>query len=159
MRLKQYTLSTPLICLMLISCGGGGGGGALDSPSNPSYTYISIQDCVDDGGCTYPNTIGAINVQKPDESDGVGNRLAWGFLNSASISLSVPAANGSQTISFEIRKTWPDDYAGFGVYDYSWNLSYDSDRFANPLEFKGGQINMFEDFFSSRFKNRYLFSF
>ena len=113
MKLKRYTLSTPLICLMLISCGGGGGGsggGALVQTPTPTYTeYV---DFVNNGG-TVPSVQGQIFRSKGGNqvysNDDYYPDTEFDNFSSITLQYSVPDANGNQSISMSGRVDWDGD--------------------------------------------------
>ena len=109
MKLKRYTLSTPLICLMLISCGGGGGGsggGALVQTPTPTYTeYV---DFVNNGG-TVPSVQGQILRSRPQGSSEIYTDTEFDNFSSITLQYSVPDANGNQSISMSGRVNWDGD--------------------------------------------------
>lgn len=111
MKLKQYSLSAPLICLMLISCGGGGGGsggGAL--VQTPTYTeYV---DFVNNGG-TVPSVQGQIFRSKGgnrvNSDDDYYPDTEFDSFSSITLQYSVPDASGNQSISMTGRVDWDGD--------------------------------------------------
>ena len=129
MKLKQYSLFAPLICLMLISCGGGGGGsggGALVQTPTPTYTeYV---DFVNNGG-TVPNVQGQIFRSKGiNPNTGYANNTEFDSFSSITLQYSVPDANGNQSISMSGRVNWDGDpFSGSdtftGTFDGSENYN------------------------------------
>ncbi|SVD97171.1 uncharacterized protein METZ01_LOCUS450025, partial [marine metagenome] len=131
MRFKQNTLSAPLICLMLISCGGGGGGsggGALVQTPTPTYTeYV---DFVNNGG-TVPNVQGQIFRSRGQDysTTYLGTDAEFDSFSSITLQYSVPDANGNQSISMTGTVDWDGDpfsgsdtftgtFDGSEYYDY-----------------------------------------